>query len=138
MDKIKVTRRQRGNAIEARDVMWPSVPQENVSGGLCEWREDHGHESNPPTCGTIACFGGWCQHWPRFQTQYRGNRSLHPGRPVGFWQIGESAEKLFGDPLIFNMRGAHPADKLGVMSLSDHDLVTQRLNWLIENSEVIE
>ena len=52
-EKIKVTAQQRANAIEARDVMWPSVPAKNVVNRLYPWRLGSAHEA--PTCGTAAC-----------------------------------------------------------------------------------
>ena len=51
-EKIKVTAQQRANAIEARDVMWPSVPAKNVVNRLYPWRLGSAHEA--PTCGTAA------------------------------------------------------------------------------------
>lgn len=128
MRKIKVTAQQRANAIEARDVMWPSVPPENVALDLREWRKED-LWSQPPNCGSVACFGGWCGWWPSFFEQ-AGERTN--------WN---ALEKLFHPRFddvhssIFELRGTFPSDDS--FQGTDHELVTHRLNWLIENSEVV-
>lgn len=133
MNKIKVTAQQRANAIEARDVMWPSVPPENVMGRLRTWRNDEG----APSCGSLACFGGWCAWWPEFQAQ---GVSAHPehGWPVMTCTDGCGvADALFGHSRLFDVRNcAGEADETAPLRSTDHELVAHRLNWLIENSEV--
>lgn len=138
MNKIKVTSQQRANAIEARDVMWPSVPPENVPRFLEIWRV--GYPSAAVDCGTIACFGGWSELWPSFREQL----GLTPSD-----QELSSMEKLvslYGPPGferddcgdtedLFSRWGGHCAD--WTFKGTDHQLVTNRLNWLIENSEVL-
>lgn len=130
MNKIKVTQQQRDNAVEALTVMWPSVPPENVSPRLEMYRD-----SLKMDCGSHACFGGWCAVYPTFVGQ-----GLHFGR-YGLPAIGDElggepcADALFGDDLLFFERGVYPSD-WGFRG-SDHALVTHRLNWLIENSEVV-
>ena len=135
MAKMEVSSRQRANALEARDVMWPSVPAENVTSLLSQWRLDAADEA--PTCGTVACFGGWCAWWPHFQAQ--GIQSDHlTGAPRlnGEWGTSMLAsERLFGDSTLFLRRNDHSADA-GFIG-TDHELVTHRLNWLIENSVVV-
>lgn len=126
MKKIKVTAQQRANAIEARDVMWPSVPLENVFSGLALWRSND-RATDPPTCGTVACFGGWSEWWPPFKTQIENS-----GASVGYEWNG--VVRLFGDTSIVCTRGLHPADQ--GFEGGDHAVVLNRLNWLIENSEV--
>ena len=135
-EKIKVTAQQRANAIEARDVMWPSVPSENVATWLVSWRTDSTHEV--PTCGTVACFGGWCAWWPSFQAQ--GVQACeHTGAPKLFGKScshRDASNELFGTEDMLFPRGTHTAD-IG-FSGTDHMLVTTRLNWLIKNSVVVE
>ncbi|VTU32093.1 hypothetical protein H4CHR_02941 [Variovorax sp. PBS-H4] len=132
MNKIQVTAQQRANALEALNVMWPSVPPENVVHDLYTWRQGEGGYSDAPTCGTLACFGGWAEWWPAFRAQL-------PDGVFGSWN---RLAELFGprendhvDDL-FNSREGHVADD--GFTGTDHELVTNRLRWLIENSEVVE
>lgn len=138
MEKIKVTAQQRANAVEALTVMWPSVPAANVAHKLSTWRAYNEERNGPPTCGTHACFGGWCAWWPSFRTQ--GVTSDSTGAPVMGRAIdGGVARKLFGAKFLFDYRSflrAHRADH-NTELLTDHELVTHRLQWLIDNSEVI-
>lgn len=138
---IRVTQQQRRNAMAARFQMWPSVPPENVIRNLSNWRAD---DSNfRPDCNTVACFGGWCAWWPFFREQ--GVRADAEGMPY----IGEGepdqhgtfvALHLFGHRALFLPRGDHPADPhpWDDDRVTDHKLVTRRLDWLIANSEVDE
>lgn len=150
MSKIQVTARQRANAIEARDIMWPSVPPENVYPKLGWYRKDPGvptHNSigirgneiyilKPPSCETLACFSGWCAWWPPYHRQ--GVQSSIVGSAV----IPENNSSLyatytlFGDCDLSSCRDGHVADR--EFKGTDHELVTHRLNWLIKNSEVID
>ena len=134
MNKIQVTAQQRANAIEARDVMWPSVPPKNVYPKLKDWRKGRAHtKSRAPDCGTVACFGGWCAWWPTFRDQ--GIVADEIGAPDTPHQWGANvSHTLFGTYEMFKGRG-HPACDIGFRG-SDHALVAHRLNWLIENSEV--
>lgn len=131
--KIVVTAQQRANAIEARDVMWPSVPPENVAPNLSIWRRDKGGPKKRPDCGSVACFGGWCAAWPPFVKQ--GVRTDISGAPMHGKEesVWLASAHLFGE-YIFDMRGDYPPDR--EFTGSDHELVTHRLNWLIENSVV--
>ncbi len=129
--KIKVTQQQRDNALQALNVMWPSVPPENVTLGLGEWRHWSSRE-HKPHCNTIACFGGWCALWPPFQQQgvkvtYGGSPTfnLEHGGPA--WQV---ADKLFGTADMFCVR------KLNEIG-TDHEVVAKRLHKLIANSRVV-
>lgn len=135
MDKIKQTPQQRKNTVEALEVMWPSVPAENVVAGLIDWNEDDTGEM--PTCKTLACFGGWCAWWPAFRRQ--GIRVSINGSPVVIHNIAGkfvlAAYYLFGDSDIFDVRGHHHAD-LDTNAMSDHAVVTNRLHWLLKNSVV--
>lgn len=137
MNKIQVTAQQRANAIEARDVMWPSVPEANVSPGLYWWRDGIGAHKKPD-CGTVACFGGCCAWWPSFR------RQGVVADPCGAAVVGSSDGKLrpfadkhlFGDDHVFDPRRSHPADH--GFNGTDRALVLNRLNWLTENSEVVD
>ncbi len=132
--KAMKTEQQRKNLEEALNVMWPSVPPENVSPSLGEWRHETGMairsaSSSPPSCGTIACFGGWCAWWPYFREQ--GVSSDGSGMPITSGYLGV-AEVLFGDARIFAGRGAYVSDALVPVDTSDHDLVTARLKYALE------
>jgi hypothetical protein len=129
---IRVTQKQRDNLLEALNVMWPSVPEANVSVCLRDWRR--GAADGPPDCGTVACFGGWTEAWPPFRAQI----APRPPRWDFDWH---DLSALYGPPdlsaiqYLFTVRGFHVAD--ADFSGTDHALVTNRLNWLLANSEVI-
>jgi hypothetical protein len=138
MTKIKVTAQQRTNAIEARDVMWPSVPPENVYENLLHFGNGFGDVMPEKVdCKTVACFGGWCAIWPEFARQ---GMVVVRGIPCFGGHFGvDAAIGLFGAG-IFAVRGRFQHDdrfQLGGW-ITDHELVTRRLNWLIENSEVVD
>jgi hypothetical protein len=134
---IRVTKQQRANAIEARDVMWPSVPPENVMPDLGAWRAIKCGRGRP-TCGAVACFGGWCAWWPGFRAQgVQADGKGMPTLPGMSWASNVSKE-LFGHSEMFMARGSATIDRHAPYELTDHELVTHRLNWLIANSKVIE
>jgi hypothetical protein len=135
MNKIQVTPQQRANALEALDVMWPSVPPENVQRRLSIWRDDQANTE--PTCNTIACFGGWCAWWPNFRAQ--GVTTWKDGRPHidGVEDTDEVARILFGYEDMFAPAGGARSDGGYYPKVADHELVTKRLKWLIANSEVV-
>lgn len=149
MKLIEVTQQQRDNAVEALTTMWPSVPPENVSERLSSWRNPNRpmEAREPPTCGSAACFGGWCAWWPTFRAQgVRAQRSGFPiGAPCNINGRGDHArsptgvsELLFGCHDMFYARDSARADRAFTKKGgSDHELVTHRLQWLIENSEVV-
>lgn len=129
---IQVTRKQRDNALYARDVMWPSIKPENVSRRLMEWR-----------CGAAACFGGWVAMYPFFKAQ--GIFPSCEGAPL----LAAKSDRvdgqyfLFGIDTIFGPRngimdGLVFGDKRVKEDITDHQLVTRRLDWLIEKSIVVE
>ncbi len=136
---IEVTAQQRANAVEALTVMWPSVPEANVAPKLLEWRPSDDaleNRNSPPTCGTVACFGGWVECWPTFREQLELS---------GYFNDWDELLTLFGDGLeytseygfrydLFAIRGDHVAD--AHFTGSDHALVANRLRWLIANSFV--
>lgn len=127
---IKVTAQQRANLLEALHVMWPSVPPENVAKDLRFWLRDSRRKR--PGCKTIACFGGWCALWPSFVAQ--GVRPGPLGSPTDDTGAFPSriSERLFGESSLF-------ADRKGWTDegpLSDHEVVTFRLQFLLLNSEV--
>jgi len=139
MTKIKQTTRQRANTIEALEVMWPSVPPENVCEGLKWWRKGK-PTRRPPTCETVACFGGWCAWWPAFKAQ--GVQANEFGAPCitnardVCYQASAVFIKLFGDYDICAPVGNFECEM--DFKGTDHELVTHRLKRLLENSEVVE
>jgi len=137
MTKIQVTAQQRANALDALNNMWPSVPPENVKKHLSWWREDResNHTNTPPDCGAVACFGGWCAWWPAFRAQ--GVTSSSIGAPRLKGSPFSVATVLFGDFTMFYPSGEHEGDGGPKYRGTDHELVTKRLNWLIQNSEVV-
>jgi hypothetical protein len=134
MNKIKVTALQRANLIDAMSNMWPSVPEANVIPGLELWRGGEETSRDKPGCGTTACFGGWAEWWPPFREQW----DVAPNESVSWRTI----VYLFGSPDICELdgllspRGGHVAD--AGFKGTDHALVTNRLQWLLDNSEVQE
>lgn len=137
MKAKKVTSQQRANALFARDVMWPSVPPKNVAPKLAYWARGLNGEKRVPnvrhpirvaTCGTIACFGGWCAQNPHFQAQgvypeFDGSPKNANGWPPQVSWV------LFGDASLFEYRR-------GKERGTSHEIVTKRLDDLIRNSEV--
>lgn len=130
--KIKVTQQQRDNALDALLRMWPSVPTKNVYPGLLWWRKGEAPQNNV-TCGTVACFGGWCAVYPKFVAQgvardWCGTPSYRNGTDCG--SVNSAALHLFGDDTLFIWRTDY--DGPG----TDHEVVTRRLQNLIRNSVV--
>lgn len=144
---IRVTAKQRTNALDALNNMWPSIPPENVAERLGTWRTGAGYalRDSPPTCNTIACFGGWCAWWPAFRAQgvfvsaegaptiVDNRRSAFPVRRSPVYV----AQHLFGHQGMFHPRGFLPTDTPS-RHVSDHETVRMRLLWLIANSTVID
>lgn len=125
----------------ASNVLYLLAPEVSAL-GLSAWRWGSGDAQ--PDCGTVACFGGWCAWWPSFQQQGVTANPLRQsrapwcmGEPVTGW-CGEFgvARYLFGDDRLFHWRDAHSADRTFSPYGSDHELVTHRLRWLLENSVV--
>ncbi len=131
-----LTKKQTKNLKEAL-LMWETVPAGNVTRGLDHWRKEPYAQpdlSRAPTCNTIACFGGWCAHWPEFQRQ-----GVRPAPVSGAPKIGnldpvEVSELLFGHHQLFSARGNSELDDAGIYSLSDHEVITYRLNRLLKES----
>ena len=122
MKKIIQTPQQRANTLEALNVMWPGVDPAEVAPDLGRWR-----------CGTTACFGGWCAVWPAFKDQ--GMSAGVDGTPMLNGEYDICADGvLFGDASIWCSRGQHDADIN--FEHTDHEAVTHRLQWLLDNSEV--
>lgn len=127
MTKFRITAKQKANLEEALYVMWPSVPEENVSKDLIYFRENEDFYTQV-SCNTIACFGGWCVWWPSFKTAFGLDRS----GPYRWFHI-----QIFGEDVsyLFNPRDVHPAD--ATFTGSDHACVTNRLKWTLERVEVV-
>lgn len=135
MNKIIQTPQQRANTLDALNVMWPSVPPDNVYRNLDAWRNGPpGNGRDLPTCRTVACFGGWCAHWPAFREQ--GVLPDVDGAPTmsGSPWACDAGGTLFGCDRMFVYRGLFPSDN--DFRGSDHEIVTRRLQWLLANSEV--
>lgn len=143
---IKVTQKQRDNALHARDVLWPSVPALGVD--LNIWSNiEHGEEPtlDSTSCSTLACFGGWCAADPYFKRQ---GLSLLGLSLLALRKCGGLDKVLFGYCTLFSPEGLGP--ECGIPGNSnpidgftayrgrdyDHDLVAWRLDWLVKNSEV--
>ncbi len=118
--------------------MWKTVPSENVVKDLNTWRsEPHACSSldSPATCNTLACFGGWCAHWPKFQDQgVIIDRDGGPFMPHHLLVAGEVAGHLFGDYYLFHITGVHRYDT-DTRRLSDHSVVMNRLTSLLKEAE---
>jgi hypothetical protein len=81
MVKYKITAEQHARLLEARDVMWPSVPEENVYPDLVWWSAGANRKT---TCNTIACFGGWCGHRSSRLAFTLTNRDYHVSPMMNF------------------------------------------------------
>ncbi len=146
---IKQTPQQRANTLYALNEMWPSIPKTKVARDLGDWVDESGGEMFPEAgaeieCGSPACFGGWCARMPFFKEQ--GVRFDLYNRPTlitadGIYHTGlDSAEGLFGDWCLFHTAGDHPSDpdEDGEPEEGfEHELVMDRLRWLLANSEVV-
>jgi hypothetical protein len=124
--RVQQTTRQRANTKYALEVMWPAIKPENVSGCLQMWRT---------VCGTAACFGGHCAVDPQFMKQgvyESGGVPTH----VDYDTPAAIAWMLFGDRNMFGPRGQFPYLREDALALTDHKLVTRRLEWLLDNSIV--
>ncbi len=131
-----ITKQQIENIKEAIE-MWKTVPSKNVSQGLNDWRYEYNKKDLmvPATCNTVACFGGWCAHWPKFQAQGVGlTKTGAPTMDHGTQTACTVAERLFGDYTLFDVRGYHRFDiRSGFQS--DHDVVMSRLTSLLKEAE---
>ncbi len=130
--RIQQTPQQRANTLDALHNMWPSVPERNVSPGLKEYR--HGEIKNTnPDCDTIACFSGWCALWPPFVAQ--GIAPTVIGSAYHVASGGDGMLFLFGFSGLLLRRSSITID--AGFTGTDHACVTNRLKWLLENSEVV-
>lgn len=135
----KVTALQMTNILDVR-VMWLTVPERNVYPNLSYWRKHFelgGRETGlatAPSCNTIACFGGWCAWWPAFMAQ--GVRAGLNGSP-SIPRRMDSSPVLFGHHKMFAPRGClHKEGGRKNDDKSDWQIVMDRINWMIANSEV--
>lgn len=121
--------------IEEAIVMWKTVPPKNVFPDLAYWRDiSKERPADKVTCNTIACFGGWCCHWPAFQDQGLYADRYDGGPRLGNLSGGRAAQFLFGDMDLFLTRGVHPADG-GTYMLDDHTVVMNRLKLLLAKAK---
>ena len=137
---IEVTQLQRDNLAIAK-ARWSTIPQRNVSTDLMTWRyrtliDSH---NKPPTCDTIACFGGWCAWIPEFMEQ--GVKARTNGSPYLEGSSRESSEDvseaLFGDRYMFSFRGDYKIDDDREYN-SDWQIVMNRIDYLRYSSEVVQ
>ncbi len=128
--KVPQTFTQRNNTLYALHEMWPGVAPDKVVEKLSTWRRGGG-------CGTTACFGGWVAVDPYFKAQgIWANLGGAPMEPdVSRDRYADNL--LFGDDNIFTVRGCHAADINFDRNGTDHALVTNRLQWLLDHSEVM-
>lgn len=151
-NRFGITKQQRENLVEAIEVMWPSIPPENISHYLSDWRDDldpigDDDDSALPTikspdCNTIACFGGWCAWWPSFRAQ--GVFSTNDGVPsIGTSWLGHESidvsEELFGYRQMFYMNGHSDIDQEleNFEELNDKQIVQARLQFILDNSYIV-
>lgn len=139
--RFPVTQQQRDNLLDALNNLWPSVPPENVVRRLAVFRSDRrldgttvARYEDQPDCNTLACFGGWCVAWPNFMAQGLYS-SL--GAPIMLGGGVSADEQLFGVAGLFSVRGCFGED-LRFGAVSDHEVVTHRLKWAIDNSVVVD
>lgn len=129
--KIQITHQQYQNVCEARHVMWPSIKPSKVK--LDGWHSD---------CGTFACFGGFCTTWPAFRHQ--GLDADSAGCPVignvfgKLYRGTHVAVPLFGFRELFESRGDCISDQALDDKVSDYDMVTARLDWLLAHCVVVD
>jgi hypothetical protein len=112
---------------------------------LNDWRQETDNEDigpgeeapvnlqmDEPTCGTIACFGGWCAWEPAFrelgvQAGLDGVPRL-PRLPGAWCSAWEVAEYLFGDEALFNSATYDEEDA----HENHHEIVLARINKRLE------
>jgi hypothetical protein len=78
--------------------------------------------------------------WPTFQAQgvVMLNGAPHMRDQPRLFGTDVS-DVLFGLPELFCIRGCGPIARIEQNpALTDHEVVTRRLQWLIENSEVVD
>ncbi|VTU32061.1 hypothetical protein H4CHR_02934 [Variovorax sp. PBS-H4] len=130
----------RTNLLEAQK-FWATVNPDNVD--LCDWRDPEGEEldeivdySTPPSCGTLACFGGWLPWAPYFaemgvrQNPGRGTPEIGAGER---YECGSNVAKyLFGEWYLFDSRESREGG-------TDHAVAATRIaNRLAEVERVID
>ena len=146
--KIRVSQVQRENLLIAR-AMWLKIQKSQVSKDLGTWRsEGFGSEvmnDEQPSCGTIACFGGWCAWVPEFMAQ--GVYASDIGSPdhdsmATFATPNGIANSvslmLFGNSNMFRMRADTFTSKHEAYddSSSDWQIVMNRIDALLEKTVV--
>jgi hypothetical protein len=126
---MSITVEQRKN-VEIALWRWKSIPQKNVD--LDTWRmtgrRTKERAEEPPTCKTIACFGGWLPWMPEFRAQGVVPGMFGSPEMEGYAFTSQIAFRLFGDRDIFAAPQCHLQDDFG---LTDHELVTRRLEALL-------
>lgn len=133
--KNHISPRQRANAESALYEMWPSVPKSNVTKLLRPSRD------LTFNMRTVTDFGGWCARWPRFREQGAALADVGHIVIVRHGQTFVSPQfvslTLFGMAGMFMSRNHLWIDNHFV-NHTDHEIVTERLRWLIRSTEVPE
>ncbi len=135
---MRVLTKQQVKNLKEAILMWKTVPEKNVSKGLEYWRQRSDaetHVSGAPTCKTIACFGGWCAHWPEFQRQDIRPHHISGAPKLGDLTSSGVSDLMFGNPSLFLARGYSALDfGPDIYLLSDHAVVLYRLNRVLRES----
>ena len=130
---------------------WNYVPKDKVSGGLNAWLDER---KSKKSCGTIACFGGWCPLIPEFAVlglKHEIGTNAPTLRELGITVPSKVAKYLFGELTMFYTYGACIYDNYIIRNLfpaneppDDHELVHDRLqenlkrlhlSYFIKNNE---
>lgn len=130
---IQVTPQQRDNLWIAM-WRWLETKPEEVVPNLYVWQEDL-EPTCAPSCSSPACLGGHLAWWPEFRAQgiYADKYGAPRGPAITQFCVALS---MLGDDALFDKRNRHPADKR--FTGTDHELVGNRLDWLLANSKVVD
>ena len=133
--KKHITLRQRTNAEDALHEMWPSVPKSNVTKLLRPSRD------LTFNMRTVSDFGGWCARWQSFKDQ--GAALADAGHIVMVRNGQTFTSPQYASMVLFGMAGMFMSrNHLWIdhhfINHTDHEVVTERLRWLIRSTEVPE
>lgn len=124
------TEQQNKNLSDWLNIHWPAVKPENVDDGLQVWTRES-------ECGAVHCFGGHVALNPDAQAQGAFLDGGTPGIRTedGFIHYGFSmGEMFFGVDGLFDARSKRGFDARH-RDLTDHELVSARLKWALDNPE---
>jgi hypothetical protein len=109
-DYIKL-HQQLENVILAQE-MWATIPKKNVY--LNAWQQ--AKIVDTPSCGTIACFGGWCALYPAFRAK------------------GVYIDPLGGMPMLDKEDNTLVAEEVARELFGDYDLFDHAYNSINTNN----